>query len=97
MRLIIFGLIAGLLAGCDFVGGAETLVRGSNNLIAADGSATAVADALARLDGTPEVTDAELTRIYDSIRGRALEGDLPSAHVLLRLAAIQREPEPEEE
>ena len=97
MRLLMTVLLATLLAGCDFIGGAETLVRGSHNFVGEDGSAGSVAFALARLEGTPVVTDEELAEIYAVIREQALAGDLSSAQVLLQLAAIQRTPEPEED
>ena len=80
------------LTGCDFIGGADTLIRGSNNIIATDPSADVVALALAGFESVPEVTDADLIAIYSVIRTQALEGNLQAAQVMLRLAAIQREP-----
>ena len=97
MRMFIACFTLVFLTGCDFIGGAETLVRGSNNFISRDGDADTVAYALSRLEGTPAVTDEELVDIYANIRGRALAGDLDAARVMLQLAAIQRTPDPEED
>ncbi len=95
--LTIAGLLLLLLSGCEFTGGAETLVRGSNNFVARDGGPDGVAFALSKLDSTPEVTDAEIRQIYDSIQARALEGDLEAVRVVLRLAEIQRTPTEDDE
>ena len=92
MRNLWFGLVLLACGGCDFIGGAETLVRGSNNFIANDASADVVAHELARFDNVPAVTDEELLTIYATIHAKALEGDLDAARVLLRLASIQRAP-----
>lgn len=97
MRMLIACITLVLLTGCDFIGGAETLVRGSNNFISGDGDADTVAYALSRLEGTPVVTDEELTNIYANIRSRALAGDLDASRVMLQLAAFQRAPDPEED
>jgi hypothetical protein len=96
MRSVLVILLMAALAGCDFIGGAETLVRGSNNVIAKDGNSEAVARALAEFEAIPQVPDEELLAIYESIRASAAAGDLESAQVILRLAAIQRAPEEEE-
>ena len=93
-------LLAGLLmvlAGCDFIGGAETLVRGSNNFISADGMPDALGKALSEFENVPRVSDEELLTLYRSIQAKALEGDLDATLVVLRLPAIQRQPEIEEE
>ena len=97
MRPVLLAAVVGLLSACDFVGGADTLVRGSNNFIGEDAGSAAVAVALAELEATPMVTDEEVAEIYAAIRARAMEGDLASAQVLLKLAAIQRMPQPEPE
>lgn len=94
--LIFAGAVLMLLAGCDFIGGADTLVRGSNNFISKEGEAAAVAYALARLETTPEVTDADLAAIYANIRERALAGELDATRVMLQLARMQRAPDAEE-
>ena len=86
-------LLLALLGGCDFIGGGETVVRGSNNLVVDGDSPDAVARLMARLIDTPEITDAELRDLLAIIRARAAEGDVRAIQVLLRLAAIQREPE----
>lgn len=48
MRFIPILLVLILLTGCDFIGGGETIVRGSNNFVSVDGSSSAVAYALSR-------------------------------------------------
>jgi hypothetical protein len=90
MKLFLLGLTLLLASGCDFIGGADTLIRGSNNFIARAGDSEAVARAMAELDAIPEVTDDELQSIYAVIRQRAAEGDLEAVQVILRLAAFQR-------
>ena len=84
-----------VLAGCDFIGGADTLVRGSHNFIARDDAPEMVARDLAALDTVPEVTDEDLAAIYGMIRERALAGELDAVRVLARLAALQRSEEDE--
>lgn len=79
-----------VLAGCDFIGGADTLVRGSHNIIAKDDAAELVARDLAALEAVPQVTDQELVAIYGTIRERAMAGELDAVRVLARLAALQR-------
>lgn len=96
MRLLMLGLVLLGCAGCDFIGGADTLVRGSHNFIAGNGGPDAVADALSRLEEVPQVSDQDILAIYETIRTRALAGELESARVLLRLAAMQRAPKDDE-
>lgn len=96
MRYLIVGLVLVAVGGCDFIGGGETIVRGSNNLIIDESGLEAVADALAGFAHIPEISDDELATIFGMIRSRAVEGDMDAARVILRLAAIQRMPEPEE-
>lgn len=84
--------LALLLTGCGNVGGGETVVHGNDNTIVQDRAIDRVAAALAEFDSTPEVTDADIRAVYETVRGRALEGDLDAALVLLKVAAIQRTP-----
>ena len=92
MRIVIT-LVLLALAGCDFIGGADTLIRGSNNVIGGDRDAAVVADALADFPTVPAVSDEDLLAIYGSIRDAARAGDLQAAQVLLKLAALQRDPD----
>ncbi|MDH3643344.1 MAG: hypothetical protein OES38_14675 [Gammaproteobacteria bacterium] len=85
---VLIALLA--LAGCEFIGGAETLVRGENNRLFMDPTIDEVAEQLAGFETTPEVTDAELAAIYERIREQALAGDLRSSLVMLNIAASQR-------
>lgn len=78
------------LAGCEFIGGAETLVRGENNRVFMDPTIDEVAEKLAGFATTPQVTDAELATIYERIREQALAGDLRASLVVLNVAASQR-------
>lgn len=94
-ELPFLALLMVVLAGCDFIGGAETLVRGSHNVIARDDAPELVARDLAALDAVPEVTDEDLLAIYGTIRERAMAGDLDAVRVLARLAALQRSDEEE--
>lgn len=80
-----------LVSGCEFIGGAETLVRGENNRVYIDPTIDDVADQLAGFETTPEVTDAELTAIYARIREQALAGDLRASLVVLNIAVSQRQ------
>jgi hypothetical protein len=96
MRWVLLGLALVALGGCEFIGGGETVVRGSDNLIVSDGSSEVVARALSELDTTPPVTDEELREIYVTIRDAAREGNLEAVQVVLRLAAIQRAPKEDE-
>lgn len=96
MRYLVAGMVLMALCGCDFIGGADTLVRGSNNIIARDADSDVVAKVLAEFEAVPEVTDEELVTIYETIREGALDGDLKAIQVMLRLAAIQRAPAEEE-
>jgi hypothetical protein len=84
-----------VLGGCDFIGGAETLVRGSHNFIGKDDAAELVARDLSQLEAVPAVTDTDLVAIYEKIRERALAGELDAVRVLARLAALQRSGEEE--
>jgi hypothetical protein len=88
-KLIFLALVA--LAGCEFVGGAETLVRGENNRVFMDPTIDELAERLAELETTPEVTDVELAAIYEQIKGQALAGDLRASLVVLNVAAGQRQ------
>jgi hypothetical protein len=84
------------VSGCDFIGGAETLVRGNHNVLTGDGNSDAVAKILSELVTTPEIGDTELLEILGIMRTRAAEGDMDAALVVLRLAAIQRHPQEED-
>ena len=95
MRQLPFLALLIVLTGCDFIGGADTLVRGSHNFIAKDDAPDLVARDLAALDAVPRVTDEDLLAIYDRIRERALAGELDAVRVLARLAALQRSSEEE--
>ena len=85
------------VAGCEFIGGADTVVTGHNNVVAADGVNDQVAKALAGFEATPLVTDEVLQRLYEQIRERALAGDMDATLVVLKVAALQRWPEESEE
>lgn len=85
---VLIALVA--LAGCEFIGGAETLVRGENNRVFMDPTIDEVAEKLAGFETTPQVTDAELATIYERIREQALAGDLRASLVVLNVAATQR-------
>ena len=87
---ILIGLL--LLTGCDFIGGGETVISGDDNLVVDDAVVDRVAARLARLESTPEVTDDDLGAIFATIRRRAVDGDLDASLVLLKIAAIQRQP-----
>jgi hypothetical protein len=95
MRHLLLPVLLAALSGCDFIGGADTLVRGSNNFIGKDDAPELVARDLARLEAVPQVTDEELVALYDNIRTRALAGEIDAMRVLLHLAALQRSDEEE--
>jgi hypothetical protein len=83
----------GVAAGCT--GGGDTVISGignSGNRIGADSWAE-VAEQFAAHAAIPPVTDAEIERMFGAIRAKALEGDLDSAMVVLKLAEQQREVE----
>jgi hypothetical protein len=76
--------------GC---GGGRTAVIGfgnSGNRILENGMLGEVADALAALPGTPEVTDAMVAEIFASILERAHRGDPEAALIVLLVAEEQR-------
>lgn len=82
--------IAILVLGC---GGGRTAVIGvgnSGNRIIEGGLLEEVADALAAIPGTPEVTDEVLVEVYGSILERAREGNPEAALVVLFVAEEQR-------
>ena len=85
------------VAGCEFIGGADTVVTGHNNVVAADGVVDRVAVTLAGFEATPEVTDEDLQALYERIREAALAGDMDATLVVLKVAAIQRMPDESEE
>ncbi len=95
MRNSIVLLVLVALAGCDFIGGGDTVVRGNDNVVVTDEVVDRVAARLAKFATTPVVTDDELKALYASIRQSALGGDLKAALVMLKIASIQREPEEE--
>ena len=98
MRLIAAALVPLVLAGCT--GGGETVVSGfgnSGNHFGEDDVPTRLVRLLARHDGTPEITDEELARVFSVVRQKALDGDLESALVVYRLAERQRRDREEEE
>ena len=86
-----------VLAGCDAIGGGETVIQGNDNIVVTDDVVDRVAGQLAAFETTPTVTDEELAAVYSAIHRSALEGDLKASLVLLRIAAIQRRPEEPEE
>jgi len=90
MRQLPFLALLLVLAGCDFIGGADTLVRGSHNFIGKDDAPELVARDLSALPAVPAVTDEDLVVIYGKIREQALAGELDAVRVLARLAALQR-------
>jgi hypothetical protein len=86
--LLLFTVI--LMLGC---GGGRTAVVGvgnSGNRIIEGGLLEEVADALAELPDTPEVTDAMLGQIFGAILERANEGSPEAALVVLFVAEEQR-------
>ena len=85
------------LAGCEFIGGGDTVVTGHNNVVVAEGVVDRVAVALAGFEATPLVTDEVLQRLYEQIREQALAGDMDATLVVLKVATIQRMPEESEE
>ena len=92
MRNAFIGCVGLLLvAGCDFIGGGDTIVRGDGNLVVKDEVGQRVASALARFDSTPAVTDEDIEAVFAVIRERALAGELEASLVLLKVAEKQRE------
>lgn len=85
------------LAGCDFIGGGETVVSGEGNIVVTDEVVDRVAAQLADFPTTPTVTDEDLQTLFTSIRQSALDGDLKASLVMLKIAAIQRTPEDTDE
>ena len=88
--LVLLALVLSL-AGCT--GGGETVVSGfgnSGNFFGVDAREKRLALQLAVSGQVDEVTDEDLALIYETIRGKALEGDLDAALVLYHLAAFQR-------
>ncbi|TDJ40778.1 MAG: hypothetical protein E2O54_06905 [Gammaproteobacteria bacterium] len=84
------------LAGCEFIGGGDTIVKGHDNVVVTDGVVDRVAVALASFESTPRVTDEVLQALYEQIREQALAGDMDATLVVLKVAALQRKPnEPE--
>ena len=86
-----------LLTGCEFIGGADTIVKGNGINIIEDDLTDGLAAYLAEHSVTPEVTDEDLVAVYEVIRRKALEGDLQASVVLLKIAGIQRAPEEDED
>ena len=93
MRIVPCAFLIALLAGCDFIGGGETVVRGNDNVVVRDALIDRIAAQLASFETTPEVTDDDLQAMFTTIRQRALDGDLEASLVMLKLAGIQRQPE----
>ena len=91
MRYLALALALGLAAGCDFIGGGDTIVRGNGNVVAKDEVLSRVAAALARFESTPEVSDEDIEAVYAVIREQALAGEMRAALVVLRVAERQRE------
>lgn len=93
MRYLFVCSLPLLLAGCDFIGGGDTIVKGNGNVVAKDEMADRVARALARFEATPEVTDEDIQALYGVIRAQAMAGELDAALVVLKVAQRQREPD----
>jgi hypothetical protein len=88
-------LIAGILTLPGCTGGGETVISGlgnSNNYVGKDDEIRMLANALAKQDIVPAVTDEDIMTIYGKVRDKALEGDFKASVVILRLAAHQRAP-----
>lgn len=96
MRFVVV-LMAVLLAGCDFIGGGDTIVKGDGNVVAKDEMLDRVARALSQFEATPEVTDEDIQALYRVIREQAMAGELDAALVVLKVAQHQREPREGEE
>ena len=95
--LILLGLAAALIPGCT--GGGETVISGlgnSNNYVGKDDEIRMLANALAKQEIVPAVTDEDIITIYGKVRDKALEGDFKASVVILRLAAHQRAPKEDE-
>lgn len=92
MRLTTIALLT-ILTGCGFIGGGETVISGDDNLVVSDPVIDRVAAHLAGLEATPEVTDEDLAVMYATIRQGATAGDLDAVLVVLKIAALQREPD----
>jgi hypothetical protein len=86
--------MASLLALASACGGSgETAIIGfgnGGNRITTDPIAK-VADALAELEATPEVTDEMIVRVFSAILEKAEAGEPEAALILLRVAEEQRE------
>ena len=88
--LAVAGITAGI--GC---GGGETAVIGvgnSGNRFVMDELAEDVAEALAKEDATPRVTDEMITEVFQAILDGARRGDAQAALIVLRTASAQRRP-----
>ncbi len=85
------------ISGCT--GGGETVFTGlvnDNIRYNADTLTEDIADTLAQLKSTPQISDEELRSLYEAIRTRAMDGDLEATLIVLTIATLQRQPEEEE-
>ena len=95
--LLIVVLASGL-SGCT--GGGETVFTGlvnDNIRYNTDTLTEDIAGTLVKLEATPEITDEELAGLYAAIRSRAMNGELEPTLIMLTIAAIQRQPDEEED
>ncbi len=89
-------VLAALALTTTCTGGGETVISGlwnSDNYIGGESMLERIAEELGKSEVTPKVSDDDLSRLYGTIRQRALDGDLEAALVLLKLAAEQRKEE----
>jgi hypothetical protein len=96
MRVLVVIMAVLAMTSCDFIGGGDTIVRGDDNLVVRNPNRELVSRAFAQFEAVPRVSDADLQQMYAVIRRQALDGDLDATLVMLRLAAIQRQPVDEE-
>ncbi len=83
--------ISALTISC---GGGRTAVIGvgnsGNRIFEADAIAEAVAEALARNESTPAVSDETLAEVFGAILAHAREGDTEAVLIVLKVAEQQR-------
>ena len=94
-QCLFVGALATLCASVAACGGEIVGIGNSGNRIAAIGMAEEVAEALAEVPETPQVTDDVLAQIFPAILRRAKQGDPEAALIVMHLAKQQREQEEE--